>query len=293
MVCHPQQRRGAHLLIDSIRTFGGAMRDCPIWLFEADPQRAPCQNLASDNVQVIPLVMPESVTHNWFGNKVAACAQAEALAGPAVRSLVWLSTDCLVIQPPLLFNLAGTEDIPSADIAVRPVHIRNVGLPVDAPLDGFWRRVYEAVGVADVQSSVESFVDGQRLRAYFNSHVLAVSPAKGLFRRWLEAFERLVGDIAFQSGPCEDVPHQVFLHQAILSALIVTPLEPGRIRMLPLVYSYPYNLHAQIPEARRAQALNDLVCVAYEDRSLHPDAVADIRIEEPLRAWLVAQTVAV
>jgi hypothetical protein len=292
LVRHPQQRRGARMLIDSIRTFGGAMCDCPIWLFEADPQRAPCQDLARDNVQVIPLVVPESVKHNWFGSKVTACAQAEAMVGSAVRSLVWFSPDCLVIQPPLLFDLVDTNGTPPADIAVRPVHIRNVGLPVDAPLDAFWRRVYETVGVPDVQTVVESFVDKQRLRAYFNSHVLSVNPVKGLFRRWLEVFAVLVSDTDFQSGACRDELHHIFLHQAVLSTLIVTSITPERIRMLPPTYGYPYNLQPQIPEARRVRVLNDIVCTAYEDRSLHPDDVEDIGIEEPLRAWLAAQMIA-
>jgi hypothetical protein len=66
-------------------------------------------------------------------------------------------------------------------------------------------------------------------------------------------------------------------------------LDPDRIRILPAEYSYPYNLHGQVPEGRRAGALNDLVCFAYEDRSLDPDIVSDIQIREPLRSWLSAR----
>jgi hypothetical protein len=52
------------------------------------------------------------------------------------------------------------------------------------------------------------------------------------------------------------------------------------------VYNYPYNLHASVPEPRRAQALNALVCIAYEDRCLDPGEMVDIAVEEPLRSWL-------
>jgi hypothetical protein len=48
-----------------------------------------------------------------------------------------------------------------------------------------------------------------------------------------------------------------------------------------------YNLQAEIPAARRARALNDLVCIAYEDRPLDPEVVDDIAIHEPLRSWLI------
>jgi hypothetical protein len=67
---------------------------------------------------------------------------------------------------------------------------------------------------------------------------------------------------------------------------VVTLLDPERIRMLPPDYSYPYNLHQVVPPDRRALALNDLVSIAYEDRSLDPDVVDDIAIHEPLRSWL-------
>lgn len=123
----------------------------------------------------------------------------EERAGPGVQALVWLSPECLVTQPPLLFDLAGEHDA-----AVRPVHIKNVGLRVTDPVDGFWRRVYEAVGVEEPQAIVESFVEGERIRAYFNTHAVAVNPSRGLFRRWLDVFEALVRDRQSQAGACGD-----------------------------------------------------------------------------------------
>jgi hypothetical protein len=35
-----------------------------------------------------------------------------------------------------------------------------------------------------------------------------------------------------------------------------------------------------------AEALNDLVCFTFEDRSLRPGEVTDIAIRQPLRHWL-------
>jgi hypothetical protein len=281
LVSTVDQRSCARLLIDSIRSFGGPLRHCPIWVFEADPQGVPCKDLEAMGVRVLPLTVPDTVRHYWFASKVYACARAEELAVPTVRSLIWISYDCLIIQPPLLFDLTS-----SFDAAVRPVHHRNVGLPAAEPVDDFWKKVYETVGVQDVEVTVESFVDAQHIRAYFNSHAFAINPAKGLLRRWFERFESLVCDLEFQSGPCQDVQHQVFLHQAVLSALIATSLDPRRVRILPPEYSYPYNMHQSVPAERRAQALNDLVFIAYEDRALDPSVVDDIGIHEPLRSWL-------
>jgi hypothetical protein len=260
------ERAKAQLLIDSIRSFGGELGRCPVWVFEKDPARAASKDLEGAGVEILPLDMPGTSRGYYFADKVLACARAEALAQAKARSLIWIASDCL--------------------------NIRNVGLTPSEPLDEFWRGTYEAVGVRDVRSTVETFVDGQHIRAYYNSHVFAVNPAAGLLRRWYDCFEGLVCDEAFQARACQGEGHQVFLHQAVLSALLATSLEPGRLRLLPPTYSYPYNLHRSVPPERRARTLNELVCIAYEDRSLHPDQVSDIDIDEPLRSWLSVHAVA-
>jgi len=277
------EREHARLLIDSIRTFGGDFCDRPIWLFEANPQNAPCKGLEGGGVQVLPLHVPDTVSRYDFGDKVYACAQAEASAA-GVQSLIWVDPVFLFIQPPVLFDLG-----PSFDAAMRPVHIRNVGLLATEPLDGFWKKIYETVGVKDIQATVESFVDAQRIRAYFNSHAFAVNPSKGLLRRWFNCFEALVCDQAFQLTCCQNERHQVFLHQAVLSALSMTMLDPQRVRILQPRYNYPYNLHPSIPLGRRARSMNDLVSIAYEERQINPSVMDDIDIHEPLLSWLSAE----
>jgi len=279
----PAGQRYARLLIDSLRSFGGEMSSCPVWLFAVDPGKAPCDELKAPGVQVIPLELPQSIVDYILGDKVYVCAHAERLAPAGVQSLVWMDLSCLVVQPPRLFDLGE-----AFDAALRPVHIRNVGLTLAEPLDDFWRTIYQVVGVQDILTAVESFVDDQVLRAYFNTHAFSVNPSRGLLCGWLEYFERLVGDPGFQNGPCQDERHQVFLHQAVLSALLAARLPPERLRILPPTYNYPYNLQGSIPPEKRVSLLNDLTCLTYEDRSIHPDAMTDIQVLEPLRTWLTA-----
>ena len=276
-------KANARILIDSIRAFGGALRDCPIWLFETNPQKVPCNDLAGNGVQVIPLNVPETVRDYDFGDKVYAGAQAEAMATPEVQTLVWIDPICVVVNPPTLFDLGS-----AFDAAARPVHIRNVGLLATDPLDVFWQTIFATVGVNDIASTVESFVDEQRLRAYFNSHAFAINPKKGLLHCWFDLFEKLVCDQEFQTRACTDGRHQIFLFQAILSALLATSLDPKRIHILPPTYNYPYNLQSSLPLDRRAKSLNDLVCFTYEERSINPSEMKDIDVHEPLRSWLAS-----
>lgn len=275
----PSSLTAARLMIDSLRSFGGRLATAPVWVFSTRPQAL--GGLESGLTRLLPLDPPAS-TPCLFAEKVAACARAEALAPKGTGALVWIDPACLVVQEPGLFALDE-----ASDAALRPVHIRNVGLPPGEPLDAFWGGIYAAAGIQDVEATVTSFVDGQRLRAYFNTHAFAVNPALGLMQAWQELFTRLAADQGFLARACPDEPHQVFLFQAVLSTLLAARIAPGRLRLLPPVYNYPYNLHSRIPPALRAEALNDLVCFPYEERSIQPGQLSDVQVREPLRTWLL------
>lgn len=270
------------LMIDSLRTFGGELVNAPFWVFAADPHIVSV--LEIDQTRILPLAVADPAAGNPFGKKVAACARAEELAPTGTRSLVWVDSAYLFCQPPTLLTLDA-----DADVAFRPVHIRNVGLPPSEPLDAFWKGIYAALGVDDISTTVTSFVDSQLLRTYFNSHAFAVNPALGLMRRWYELFQKLTGDEHFQITACADDSHQIFLFQALLSTLVATSVKPGRVRILPHTYNYPYNLHEHIPAEKRPAALNDVISFTYEERDIRPEAMTGIQVCEPLRSWLEAR----
>jgi hypothetical protein len=272
----------ARLMIDSLRTFGGDLANVPFWVFAIDPE--PAQSLEGEYTRVLSLTLPNPVAAYQFGYKVAACARAEELAPAGTRSLAWIDPSCLVVQPPGFFMLDA-----GLDAAFRPVHIRNVGLPPSEPLDAFWQGIVTAVGVNDISTTITSFVDDQLLRTYFNSHAFAIHPTLGLMQRWYELFQQLVGDASFQAKACADELHQVFLFQVLLSTLVATTIDPVRIRILPPTYNYPYHLQDMIPTDRRLTALNETVCFAYEDCSIHPNQISGIDLHEPLRSWLATR----
>jgi hypothetical protein len=278
--------RLAHLTIDSLRAFGGPLRACPVQVFvhtAAPEAAAPVSAIFADlaDVALVPLELDEAFRYP-FAAKVYAAARAEALAGPDTRAVVWLGPSCLVVNPPRRFALG-----PAHDAALRAVHIQNVGSLASAPPDPFWQAIYRAVGVGEVPFTVESFVDGQRLRPYFNSHCLASNPASGLLGTWWEYFQGMATDRSFQAGPCQDELHQIFLHQAILSALVTKWLDPRRIDQLPADYSYPLHFQEQVPPAHRATALDHLTCPVYEEAG----DLSALPAGEPLRSWLAARGV--
>jgi hypothetical protein len=275
--------RMARVVIESLRTFGGTLRDSPVWAFLLEPERVLHALPGLEGIHRFPLVLEESCPPYPFVEKVYACARAEEMAGADFNSLVWLSLDCLIVNPPLLFDLDPAPGYLPADAAFRPVHHRNVGSLADGPLDNYWQGIYQALDVGDMPHTVESFTDQQRIRPYFNTHCFAFNPAVGLSQSWWEYFKAMVTDEAFQAGPCRDEPHRIFLHQAILSALVATRLSWERVRLLPPEYNYPLNLLNEMPPDQRAPVLNSLVNAVYEDAF----PWNEIAIQEPLRSWLV------
>jgi len=275
-------------LIDSLRSFGGPLAGCPVWVFAPSTLDKTACILAATGAEIYSLPLPATPGALPFTSKVLACAHAEELAPAGTRTLLWIDPDCLIVQPPLLYQL----EAPFAG-ALRPVHLRNVGLPAGAPLDAFWSGIYAAVGFAGSDFSVAPFLGGERLRPYFNSHAFSLDPALGLCRQWQEIFLRLSSDPTFLAAACADEPHRIFLFQAVLSALLATRLPAEHLRLLPPTYNYPYHLHERVPAEQRPEALNDLVTFVYEDVSLHPATLHNIGVRDPLRAWLAGHVPAI
>ncbi len=257
------------------------MSSSSLLLFDPLGGSFPVEFKMAGNIEIQPLELSKKIGEYLFADKVAAMAEAEKLARNDYKTITWIDPMCLILKPPILYRLDE-----KVDAALRPVHIQNIGLRLVDPLDEYWSNIYKACGVTDVNMAVDSFVDRQRLRAYFNTHIFSIDPARGLMGLWLEVFSRLVTDIEFQARCCQDLRHRIFLFQAILSTLLVKGLGHERIRILPILYNYPYNLQESIPLESRIKSLNDLVSLTYEDKTLDPDKVTDIEIPEPYYEFL-------
>ena len=282
IVRSPESKRNVAFLLKTLQAFGGSMRNHPFLIFQMVPDKKIESDFGGENVHVIPVDEDRALRHYWFGEKVYISSLAEEMVQGHVRSLVWLSGQCLILHPPIRLALEN-----SYDAAFRPVHIKNIGLTVDEPLDSFWRAVYDSVGIDDCPYALRSFVEGHKIRAYFNTHLFSINPSFGILQTWLDHFMEMVSDHGFQSGPCNDQEHQIFLHQAILSALIVKKLDWERVQILPNEYSYPLHLHLDVPPHLRPESLNSQVCPVYEGIYQHPVTLNELVVHEPLNTWII------
>jgi hypothetical protein len=271
----------AALMLASLRRFGGELQDSPLWVIHAGSSRPGDHDFADANIHQIRIEVQAAPHGIPFTGKVSACAHAEQLLSGEFDSLVWINPRALILQPPLAFQLDRAYRA-----ALRPVHIRNIGAPIDGKPDGFWSAIYRHLEIEPPEQSVESYVDARRIRPYFNTHLFAVDPSLGLLQSWREHFEALSADGAFLARHCADDLHRIFLHQALFSALLTRCLAWERIRLLAPDYSYPLHLHHEIPPARQAANLDSLTCPVYEQPFEYPLTLNGLPAAEPLARWL-------
>jgi hypothetical protein len=266
------EARNVGRFVRSLRCFGERWRDAPVWCFSPSPEVN--EALKASGVRLLPLI--GDLPDYEFAGKVAAAAQAEELAGN-VDSLVWFNPECLALQPPELLVLEH-----GIHAAFRPVHLRNIGQLPGQPRDALWSGIYAAAGLPEPRNLVETYIESQLILPYFNTHLYAIRPALGLLGSWWALFQRLVAEDRFQAIACGDDLHRLFLHQAVLSAL----LAPQRLRLLPPTYSYPLHLHRRVPIRRRPKRLDELVCPVYEDEFHYPETLNGLAAGPELESFL-------
>ena len=285
IVTSPAELSAVALLVRCLRTFGGEMKDMPGFVLTGMAKENLAHFQSEKHITIVPLPEERSAEPYFFRSKVMACAQAERLLQTDGTTLIWLNPMTLVLQEPTEFLLAGERKA-----AFRPVHVQNIGQHIGEPLDPYWAAVYERVGRVADRYHVTSLLDGKDLRPYFNSHLFAVDTSFRIMQEWEDIFNELVQDDGFQRACCADILHQVFLHQAVLSALIDARLERAQIHILPEEYSYPLHFHLQLNVDRQARSLDDLVCPVYEEGFHYPETLSNMSVSSSLSEWLQKQS---
>lgn len=280
LITDPAELDAAILLIESKRAFAGALAFSTFLVYSTIDAGNSLNNYPE--VQIEHLETPEILHKCPFGSKVFACSLAEKEAFQQKQTLIWIDPICLLLCPPLELLLQ-----PPVKAAFRPVHIANIGQPVDEPLNHFWKSIFLRTGFPLSDFSLESYVDGRILLPYFNSHCFSLDPSIGICGDWVCVLQEILSDSSFAQH-LAITPYRIFLFQAVLSGVILSKLTQSEIRILPADYSYPYHLQKDIPAAKRAERLEDTTCFVYEEKSPHPQDLTDIQVAGHLADWLRA-----
>lgn len=275
----------ALLLAESIRAFAGRYSEAPIWLYvTSNTDALSCDiedRLLALNVELIPFRVNREAAKFFFVPEIVAAAEAEEKAEGVADTQVWLATNTILLNEPYDLALPGGKNV-----GYRPVHITNVGSRIDSPLDDFWRLIYERCGVSEDRIfPMKTHVDENTLRPYFNAGHLVVRPEKRLIRRWRDLFLSLYNLPEFERFYSNGL-YRIFMHQAVLSAVILNSYPHEELLELPATYNYPLHLYNEDSTGRKPDSIEELVTVRHEGFYKDPDWEKKIHAKEFLRRWI-------
>ena len=275
----------AVLLAASIRDYAGSFADAPIWFFvpKYGEQLATAtrNKLDSLSVRLVPLEFDKEVLRFPLAHYPLMAAAAESLAKGTTDFLVWLGTNTIVLQEPAAFVLPDGRNV-----GYRPVHHTNVGSPYDTPLDPFWTLVYEWCNVPeDHIFPMKTHVEGATIRPYFNAGCLITRPENGLFAAWRNTFFAIYRQSSLQEFYQNDERYAIFIHQAVLSGIILRMFTLDEMYELPFTYNYPLHLHTEDITTYRPSTLEECITVRHEGFYRDSSWAEKMPAQEPLKQW--------
>jgi hypothetical protein len=240
----------AVLLVESLRAWGGAWSDSPVYAFAPrpgfEPEPATVERLEASGATIIDEPLVERFAELPTFNKVAVSAWAERELDHEI--LVFTDTDTVFLGEPA--ELGGGEWL----AAMRPVDRRIAGSRGKGKNEPFWRRMYAELDVEE-RPFVETAVGQMRIRAYWNSGLIGVRRSAGLFNAWEDALARLFdAEIVQKRWP-------QFMDQ--LSWAGVTADLRDRVRILSPAYNYPLRHRQSLPAETRELDLPGIVHIHY------------------------------
>jgi hypothetical protein len=240
------------LCVESLREWGGELANAPVYTFAPRPGREPADATLErlGELGAMHVREPLNAAHPELPhcNKVYASAWAERELDDEI--LVFVDSDTVFLDEPAL--LASGDWVAAA----RPVGQTNAGSTGEGHRnESAWQALYEELGV-EARPFLESNVEGERIRAYFNAGLVGVRRDSGLLGGWRAALDRLMAsDFIERQGGRKQLRNQ--LDQLALAGVLADRFE--EMQILPVTYNYPLPKRILQPPEMQALDLDDLV----------------------------------
>lgn len=238
------------LLAESIREWGGATADAAIYAFAPRPHRRPepqtVERLRALGVSFVDETIEGLHEDLPTFNKIFVSAWAERELDHEI--LVFADTDSVFLNEPVELLDGGWL------AAARPVDRRIAGSRGKGKNEPYWQRMYAALGVRS-EPFVETTVGKMRIRAYWNSGLIAARRQAGLFCAWEKALKTLYEkDVVYERMP-------QFMDQLSWAGAIADIHD--RVLILPHTYNYPLRQRGGLPDSVRELDLDEIVQLHY------------------------------
>ena len=257
------------LMVESFRKYAGDLKDAPLYSFQVreknDVSAATIAKLTGFGVIHQKVVLNTKYADYPLANKPLLCAYAEQAIDAEI--LVFLDSDLVFFSEPTEFLLP-----PEYDVGIRPEHHKMVGSEgTSDPNDEYWMRLYNIAGVKELERFVTTTVDRKKIRAFWNSGVVAVRRNLGIFTAWQQTIEQLI--VVGTAITTENW----YYEQSALSATICA--MNVRVLQFSPSYNYPIHSHNQLLETARYRNFDEIVCI-------HDHFFRDRREKYRERTWV-------
>ncbi|MFW9888475.1 MAG: hypothetical protein ACFFER_09845 [Candidatus Thorarchaeota archaeon] len=278
----------ALLLLESIRAFADSLSNAEVWCYTPESENEISSGtqarIAELGVELIPFEMDSEISSFPFTRHANAASLAESRSKGKFELVAWLAPNTLVLQEPSKFILES-----GIGLGYRPVHHKLLGLNYDEPLDTFWSAIYEfcnvpTQGVFAMKTQVEDLA----IRPYFNAGCLVVRPEKLLLQSWRDKFFDIYQEPVFKQLYERDTRYAIFVHQAILSGVILSMMDRGEMLELPRKYNYPLNLYYDDDTMNRPEFLEECVTIRHEGFYQDPEWKRKIPARNELKEWIAS-----
>jgi len=284
-VIYPEKNSetSALLLAESIRAFAGKLANNPIWFYTPKTGEIDAGTNARLAELSVELISYKPVSDDFFFlNDAKAAKSAENKALKKSEQVAWMSSNSLILQEPRDYLLDSTKKL-----GYMPVHHTLVGSKINEPLNDFWRQIYDYCKVeSEKVFPMKTHIDGQSIRPYFNAGFLIIRPKQKLMSRWFEKFKEAYNSPIFKKFYDIDKRYIIFLHQAVLSGVILACNRIDELKELPNLYNYPIHLYDVDNSKDRPSKIDELVTIRHEGFYNDPHWETKIPVSYFLKKWL-------
>lgn len=275
----------AILFVKSLRAFGGkySQSDVAIFTLNSQPLSTECRDqLLALNVNINTVTLPTNMLDFPFAVKAMVSGMAEEQSQNKYELLVWMDRDSLIIREPEALILPKGKTL-----GFRPVDHKNIGCEYDQPPTPFWQTIYDHLQVPTENIfPIFTAADQIKIRPYINAGMLVVRPEAGLLQQWGQSFQNLYLHQDFLPFYETHFLNKIFVHQAVLAALLTKVLPQSAWHELPGRINYPLHMHHHFSADRQPKDINDLITCRY-DTFFETDAWKEtIGMQAPFGPWL-------
>lgn len=275
------------LLYESIRQYGGAVKDCSIYAVcpREGKTVSPETQKALDRLSVIYIDKPlnQNLTFFPYANKNFACAYVEENTNHEV--LVFLDSDTLFFHEPsqLLLNV-------NIDVAVRPVDLKGICTSgtLDDQFDSYWRSLCQLCEVDyDRIPLINTTIDQASIKSCYNGGLVAVRANKSIFRQWRENILRVT------RNSLEPVPGNFWGSGQSTLAMAIWGVTES-VFILDSFYNYPVHIIEHLPKQKIYESY-PIIHIHYHDGfnaeniEKNPIFSQDFYLEDEIKDFLLSR----